>query len=120
MSMNSDVDSKKFHFSVREPDIRIKVIMISKDLSFENHYRRQKAYQSAFYFVIICSHFLVTILGSTCPILILSGSLSCCGCPDFLREARGFLDGMVTGGSLVGVEVGVELGFQDSSKSLSY
>ena len=39
---------------------------------------------------------------------------------DFLREARGFLDGMVTGGSLVGVEVGVELGFQDSSKSLSY
>ena len=58
MSMNSDVDSKKFHFSVREPDIRIKVIMISKDLTFENHYPRQKVYQSVFYFVIIFLHFL--------------------------------------------------------------
>ena len=73
MSMNSDVDSKKFHFSVREPDIRIKVIMISKDLTFENHYPRQKVYQSVFYFVIICSHFLVrygtvTIFNPVCVI----------------------------------------------------
>ena len=94
MSMNSDVDSKKFHFSVREPDIRIKVIMISKDLTFENHYPRQKVCQSVFYFVIICPHFLVryetaTILGSTSVKIV----PFCFGIPGFGLRIRDLKNG---------------------------